>query len=405
MAVLPNPSRLRPARLCRSLCDFARHQKEPSAPRNAVPRLAFYALTFYTLTLCSASAAELPATAWSTITAPISDSSPAVAMDGTVYVGSFDGKLWALNPDGSAKWTFRAGLEIKSSPAVAAGGSVYFGSRDRKLYALNPNGAEKWHFKIGGWIDSSPAIASDGAICFGGWDQKFYCLNPNGTPNWSFQTAGVIDSSPAIGLDGTIYFGSHDQDFYALTPDGKLKWKFRTGAPITSSPAVDSNKSICFTSLDGFCYSFNQDGSLRWKLRTGGITSGSPVIGSDGAVFVTVNDMLWHIRPTGEKEREYGLEGPANSTPLLLSDQSLCVMSGWGNVMKYGFHPADFQWYMNVYVQCTGSPGISAQGTIYVPRLIALGPKIPIAASPWPKFRGNSRNTGNASDNAGTAGK
>src|SRR5277367_718403 len=90
------------------------------------------------------------------------DSSPALALDGTIYQATFDGKLVALTPQGEIKWTFKTPLEIKSSPAVADDGTIYFGSRDRKLYAVTPEGKLKWTFAAGAWIDSSPAIGADG---------------------------------------------------------------------------------------------------------------------------------------------------------------------------------------------------------------------------------------------------
>ena len=68
-----------------------------------------------------------------------SDSSPAIAPDGTIYFGTFAGTLWAVNPDGSRNWTFKTGTEIKSSPAVGTDGTIYFGGRDRKFYAVRPD--------------------------------------------------------------------------------------------------------------------------------------------------------------------------------------------------------------------------------------------------------------------------
>ena len=50
--------------------------------------------------------------------------------DGTIYFGTFNGRLWAVNPNGTKKWVFRAGREIKSSPAIGADGIIYFGCRD-----------------------------------------------------------------------------------------------------------------------------------------------------------------------------------------------------------------------------------------------------------------------------------
>src|SRR5438132_14205422 len=83
-------------------------------------------------------------------------SSPAVAPDGTIYHGTFDGRFLAIDPDGTIKWTFDTSTEIYSSPAVGADGTIYFGSRDRALYAVTPQGKLKWSFKTGGWVDSSP---------------------------------------------------------------------------------------------------------------------------------------------------------------------------------------------------------------------------------------------------------
>ena len=63
-------------------------------------------------------------------------SSPAIGEDGTVYVGSCDSKLHAVNPNGTMNWTYDTGNWVESSPAIGADGIIYVGSRDRKLYAF-----------------------------------------------------------------------------------------------------------------------------------------------------------------------------------------------------------------------------------------------------------------------------
>src|ERR1041385_8848316 len=78
-----------------------------------------------------------------------SDSSPAVAEDGTGYFGTFLGDLWALTPQGAVKWVFHARREIWSSPAVGSDNTVFFGSRDRNLYAVGPDGRKRWSFHTG----------------------------------------------------------------------------------------------------------------------------------------------------------------------------------------------------------------------------------------------------------------
>ena len=64
-------------------------------------------------------------------------SSPAIGSDGTVYVGSNDNKLYAINgKTGGKLWEFETGDQVSSSPAIGSDGTVYGGSEDNKLYAI-----------------------------------------------------------------------------------------------------------------------------------------------------------------------------------------------------------------------------------------------------------------------------
>ncbi len=94
------------------------------------------------------------------------------------------------------------------------------GSEDYKLYALNPDGTEKWSFAAGDHLNSSPAIGSDSTVYVGSGDLKVYALNPDGTEKWSFATAGPVSSSPAIGSEGTLYIGA-DSMLYAIHTSSK----------------------------------------------------------------------------------------------------------------------------------------------------------------------------------------
>ena len=67
-------------------------------------------------------------------------SSPAVA-NGVVYVGSNDGKFYALNAaTGTLVWSYKSGHWFFSSPAVV-NGVVYTGCDDGNVYAFGPSGA------------------------------------------------------------------------------------------------------------------------------------------------------------------------------------------------------------------------------------------------------------------------
>jgi hypothetical protein len=171
-----------------------------------------------------------------------------------VYVGSGDGGLYALNPNGTLKWYYQTGDWIDSSPAIGADGTVYVGSGDHNLYALNPNGTLKWLYQTGASVESSPAIGADGTVYVGSENGGLYALNPNGTLKWSFQTGDWIYSSPAISADGMVYVGSENGGLYALNPNGTLKWYYQTGDWIDSSPAIGADGTVYVGSMDGNLY-------------------------------------------------------------------------------------------------------------------------------------------------------
>jgi outer membrane protein assembly factor BamB len=338
---------------------------------------------------------------WSFTIGFISDSSPAIAPDGTICFGVFDGKFWALNADGSRKWVFRAGSEIKSSPALAPDGTAYFGSRDRNFYAIGADGRKRWDFKTGGWVDSSPALGKDGTIYFGSWDKNFYALNPDGSKKWEFTTAGEITSSPAIGNDGTIYFGSHDKKFYAINAEGKKQWEYATGGQIVTSPAINGDECVYITSVDGYFYALKFDGTLRWRLRTGGITESSPVIGEDGTIYIGVNYALWGISPDGRQKWTRGIDLPVDASPLALADKSVCFISRQGLLLDLDTERQP-KWSYYGYTYGYASPAVSPNGKFYLSDrgtfLSAIPGGVSLAKSPWPKYRGNARNTGNIAD-------
>ncbi len=130
---------------------------------------------------------------------------------------------------GFQKWLFQPEIDgqIDSSPAIGLDGTIYFGSDDGNLYAVNPDGTEKWAFPIigNGNVDSSPAIGSDGTIYVGSGNENVYAVTDGGqgvvTEKWAFAIGSAIGtSSPAIGSDGTIYVGDMASHLYAINPDG-----------------------------------------------------------------------------------------------------------------------------------------------------------------------------------------
>ncbi len=131
-------------------------------------------------------------------------------------IGTRKDKLYAVNPDGTVKWYFQTGDWIDSSPAIAPDGTIYVGSDDNYLMAINPDGTLKWAFKTRDDVNSSPVIDSDGTVYVGSDDGYLYAVNPDGTEKWSEYLGRSVTSAPIIGNNGIIYVGSHPEGLYAI---------------------------------------------------------------------------------------------------------------------------------------------------------------------------------------------
>jgi len=81
-------------------------------------------------------------------------------VNGTVYVGSLDGSVHAIDAgSGTEEWSVGTNRQVRRSLAVA-NGTVYAGCADNNLYALDAgNSLEQWTFPTGGSV-SAPAVAN-----------------------------------------------------------------------------------------------------------------------------------------------------------------------------------------------------------------------------------------------------
>jgi outer membrane protein assembly factor BamB len=237
-------------------------------------------------------------------------SAPAIGTDGSVYVAT--DSLYALNPNGTVRWTrFFTGEEIRSSAAIGANGTIYFASRNIPLTAMHPDsGRVLWELPLGaqGHVFAAPAIGTDGTIYVATDACVLYAVSSSGTAVWNYNagTSGsscTMRSSPAIGADGTIYLGTSDRNprpvLFAIRPNGALRWTYTpSGMPIDvapssfeiySSPVIGSDGAVYFGQEFGRVYAVDaQAGAERWVVRT--LTSilwSSPALTLGGVLVIS----------------------------------------------------------------------------------------------------------------------
>jgi parallel beta-helix repeat protein len=306
---------------------------------------------------------------WSYDSSGLSQNSPAIGRDGTLYVGTSSGTLLAIESNGILLWSLSTGNSIHTSPALGLDGTIYFGS-GKSLYAVNPNGTVKWSYEIWGgyyeWIESSPVVGSDGTIYIGSHADRLYAFNADGTVRWYYATGLDIVSSPAIGSDGTVYFGSEDNYLYAVTPDGDLIWRFLTSGQMSySSPCVGSDGTIYIGSGHNID-AVNPNGTLRWTFVTASKIDSSPGIGPDGTIYFGSDDYsLYAVNRNGTQRWKFTTASGVESSPAIGSDGTIYFGSWDGRL--YAICPNGTQrWEFYTGSIYRSSPAIGADGTIYV---------------------------------------
>jgi outer membrane protein assembly factor BamB len=321
-------------------------------------------------------------------------SSPAVIAR-TVFVGSTDGNLYAIDREsGAQKWKFDAKSRVVSSAAVS-GGIVYFTAYDGNLYAVDSDSGQlKWKFHTEGerrfaakhlhggqpvaevmsdpWdcYLSSPVIWN-GGVYFGSGDGNVYALNAaTGALKWKFKTGDVVHASPAI-ADGVLFIGSWDSYFYALdAATGKEKWRFKTGddpdihnqVGIQSSAAV-ADGMVYFGCRDSNLYALDAaTGTKKWAFPTkGSWVIASPAV-KDGKVYFATSDsgLFYDLNAkSGSVNFQLKFQGwPTFSSPAIAGTM-LYVGSTSGKLIAVDLAKQSIAWTFETEASKTNSPAFT----------------------------------------------
>ncbi len=154
-----------------------------------------------------------------------SDGGPAVAPDGTIYVGDNSGAFFSITEDNSGgpwtatqNWKVDLGGQVNSRPSIGPDGTIYVvaGGGSVTLYALDPaDGSEKWSTPVDGgdaW-QMATAVSPDGSAVYfrtKGSEGLLYAVSTaDGSVLWTRHVGSSWDGlQPVVGTDGTIYQGA-----------------------------------------------------------------------------------------------------------------------------------------------------------------------------------------------------
>jgi outer membrane protein assembly factor BamB len=218
-----------------------------------------------------------------------SESSP-VVVGATVYVGDWDGRVWALDRrTGATRWVTKLHGQVKGGVAVS-GRRIFVGDYSGHVYALDARtGKVVWQagaqprFGNTGTFYATPAVAY-GRVYAGATDGKVYSFGAaSGKLRWSQSTGGYVYSSAAVWHD-RVYAGSYSHRFYCFdAATGRILWQFQANGPISGSPTVIAGR-VYFATLAGRTYALDaKTGRPLWAFPDGKY---SPVVADADRLYL-----------------------------------------------------------------------------------------------------------------------
>jgi len=256
---------------------------------------------------------------------PFAPSSGVASDDFNLYIGSYDGKLYALSrmtkpqqprPLWPYKWAHSSGTVVMGR-AFSNGMFVYYGSTDGYVYAANgSDGSSVWRLKTGFdviadivpstslWhrhnepapdpktVMNAPVVYAAG---MDGFLYALYAMPASGTVNeadvrqvkWRFKCGGMLRKPPAVAGD-TVYLSPEGKGLIAVDSGGRQKW----ANPLAGSFVALGSNVYCATADGREMWALSpEDGKPNWKMNISSFAN---------AVQNPYDDVIYLVTKKGE---------------------------------------------------------------------------------------------------------
>jgi outer membrane protein assembly factor BamB len=260
------------------------------------------------------------------------------AIDGdTVYAGSTDGHLYALAlATGKARWSYDAKEDLATRPAVV-GGTVLVSSLQDTVFAVEgASGAWLWHHRRerkgeGLTILGAASVVAAGETAYAGYSDGYAAALDvkTGAALWErrIAPAGAHLDVDALALEGQrLYAAAHSGAVLALDArTGDTLWTFEIAGPAQVTLAAGLVVAVTAASVVGLSPA---DGGAIWTTPLGGSPSGPPAVAGKWLLVPTgAGGLRWLEASTGRPLRTFdpgtgvsGTAGVAGSRVYVLSN-------------------------------------------------------------------------------------
>ena len=327
---------------------------------------------------------QKPEILWKSENIGNAQSSLGVDSEGTIYTGSFNLGLVAIDKNGSKKWDYT--FLPNGSPVFDDQGNIYFstsGSNSRVI-ALNKDGQRIWWFDLrpGGGLGYSPsgplAISKDKQTLYVGITYPSYtilALNLDGTVKWQGPTSGLATSgSVTIADSGNLYLGSSGNGrLFAFRNDGIQRWTrfVASGASVSvNSPALDANENlytvVSIAGANDLIVSYDSAGIKRWQYQALNDLRGGLVYKDNVVYVIGTNNTLYAINAgNGSVKWTTVLTNPGVLLTAPIIDKNGLIIAAGGNKVYIVNPDGTIKWEAEV-ANAISSMIMSEDNRIYV---------------------------------------
>lgn len=290
--------------------------------------------------------------------------STAAIATGTVYVGSLDGYLYALNlENGELQWKYQGSGEIKSSPTVFRN-VVHFGDGLGVFHAVDAQtGQSKWTFQTEAEIISSANIVQD-RLLFGAYDQFLYCLSAeDGSLVWKFETEGYVHGTPAT-VNGAVVISGCDGYLRLINiADGVEQQKIGLGDYVAASPAILNNRAYAGTFGNQVLCTELDNSEILWRYEHPERRFpfyASAAVTADVVVIGGRDKMVHALEPqTGEPLWIYPAKSRVDSSPVIVGERVFFGTVG-GELVALNLNSGEKVWEFVIGASIIASPSVAA---------------------------------------------
>ncbi len=166
----------------------------------------------------------------------------------------------------SPRFRFDAGAPLAAPAEVAPDGSVCVGTVDGYVHVLRPDGSFRWSRSVRGAVTHRPHFAAEHWLVVTS-AQRVYALKRDGSLSWAFQLYSSVESELTSDAKGTLYFVTADRFMYGLSARGQvtLRARFHPGM----KPEIAFSAAELLRDPEGNSWLARSDGVLEYRPVSG----------------------------------------------------------------------------------------------------------------------------------------